>query len=470
LKIPDEKNVHGDSNVDGWRDIFDSTADAVFVVGSDYFIERANNAFLKLTRQESRNIVGRKCFEVIHATDSPPSWCPHTECLGNLTPVAKTIFEPHLGLNLFISLSPLKNNKDRRPSCIHVVRDVTELAREDRESLKRTGEWLKRTMKKIVTDVHRANEECESATGALPRIDMTDRLFFETRMVFDRGAALLRKIVGSLTFANKEICYRMSLRLHTYTKKLAMLSRELQELESKLQASDKDAAQNIRALMRAVIEASRYVHRLARRLCPEILKVQDLTEAVEKECRSSSAVIGREVTFECGEAPQPVPGITLVGFVSILAETLENAGKSDGSAITVNLGWSTNLLRLSIAGKGIDYHPGFDGPGIGLSAIREWARVLKGEVSVAMHRAGNRLTFRAPLLVGKHRVRVRLSERQRQVLSLLAEGYLTKQIGAVLNISAKTVEFHKRRMMKDLGLKTVVELVRFAIKNRLVAP
>ena len=47
---------------------------------------------------------------------------------------------------------------------------------------------------------------------------------------------------------------------------------------------------------------------------------------------------------------------------------------------------------------------------------------------------------------------------------------MTKQIGAVLNISAKTVEFHKRRMMKDLGLKTVVELVRFAIKNKLVAP
>ena len=325
-------------------------------------------------------------------------------------------------------------------------------------------------MKKIVIDVHRANEECESGSGSLPQIDVTDRLFFETRMVFDRGATLLRKIAGSLTFANKEICYRMSLRLHTYTKKLAMLFRELQELELKLRASDKETAENMRALMRAVIEASRYVHRLARRLCPEILKVQDLTEALEKECRSSSTVIGREVTFECGQAPQPVPGITLVGFVSILAETLENAGKSDGSAITVNLGWSTNLLGLSIAGKGIDYHPGFDGPGIGLSAIPEWARVLKGEVSFAVHRAGNRLTFRAPLLVGKHRVGVGLSERQRQVLSLLAEGYLTKQIGAVLNISAKTVEFHKRRMMKDLGVKTVVELVRFAIKNKLVAP
>jgi DNA-binding NarL/FixJ family response regulator len=61
-----------------------------------------------------------------------------------------------------------------------------------------------------------------------------------------------------------------------------------------------------------------------------------------------------------------------------------------------------------------------------------------------------------------------LTPRQVEVLQLLAEGRSAKEIGAVLGISARTVEFHKYQMMKTLGLPTNAELIHFAIKNRLV--
>ena len=63
-----------------------------------------------------------------------------------------------------------------------------------------------------------------------------------------------------------------------------------------------------------------------------------------------------------------------------------------------------------------------------------------------------------------------LSPRQREVLQLLAEGKSMKEVAAILDISPRTVEFHKYRTMEFLGLKTGAELVQYAIKHGLITP
>jgi DNA-binding NarL/FixJ family response regulator len=65
---------------------------------------------------------------------------------------------------------------------------------------------------------------------------------------------------------------------------------------------------------------------------------------------------------------------------------------------------------------------------------------------------------------------LRLSSRQREVLQLLAEGHSVKEIATILNISMKTVEYHKYRMMEDLGIKTTAELIRYAAKQGITEP
>jgi DNA-binding NarL/FixJ family response regulator len=62
-----------------------------------------------------------------------------------------------------------------------------------------------------------------------------------------------------------------------------------------------------------------------------------------------------------------------------------------------------------------------------------------------------------------------LSTRERQVLQLLAEGRIAKEIGAILGVSKKTAEFHKYRLMEKLGLRTVAELARYAAKRGIVS-
>jgi DNA-binding NarL/FixJ family response regulator len=60
-----------------------------------------------------------------------------------------------------------------------------------------------------------------------------------------------------------------------------------------------------------------------------------------------------------------------------------------------------------------------------------------------------------------------LSGRQREVLQLVAEGHSAKEIGDILKISAKTVEFHKGLIMKKLDLHSTAELTRYALEHRI---
>ena len=63
-----------------------------------------------------------------------------------------------------------------------------------------------------------------------------------------------------------------------------------------------------------------------------------------------------------------------------------------------------------------------------------------------------------------------LTTRQREVLQLVAEGHSIKEIAAILNLSPKTVEFHKYRLMEQLGLRTTAELTQYAVKHGIISP
>jgi len=95
--------------------------------------------------------------------------------------------------------------------------------------------------------------------------------------------------------------------------------------------------------------------------------------------------------------------------------------------------------------------------------------VLRGKtyLSKAMSRDTiNSIRWRHKKLVN---VDERLSNRQREVLQLLAEGKVMKEIGAILHMSPRTVNYHKYEIRRLLGVRSDAELVRYAIRNHIVA-
>ena len=68
----------------------------------------------------------------------------------------------------------------------------------------------------------------------------------------------------------------------------------------------------------------------------------------------------------------------------------------------------------------------------------------------------------------EQRARHELTPRQREVLQLLAEGRSMKEVANLLDLTPRTVAFHKYRMMEQLRLKTSAELVQFAVREGVV--
>lgn len=65
--------------------------------------------------------------------------------------------------------------------------------------------------------------------------------------------------------------------------------------------------------------------------------------------------------------------------------------------------------------------------------------------------------------------RAGLTRREREVLELIADGHNTKRIAGILGVSPKTVETHRKRLMRRLGLYSVAELTKFALREGLTS-
>jgi len=99
-------------------------------------------------------------------------------------------------------------------------------------------------------------------------------------------------------------------------------------------------------------------------------------------------------------------------------------------------------------------------------AVRE---VLRGKSYLSPMIAKDTVDFL--LRQDKHLVEEgeRLTERQREVLQLLAEGKCMKEVASVLNLTIRTVAFHKYRIMEVLNVKSNAALVQYAIRHHLIA-
>jgi DNA-binding NarL/FixJ family response regulator len=123
-------------------------------------------------------------------------------------------------------------------------------------------------------------------------------------------------------------------------------------------------------------------------------------------------------------------------------------------------------------------------PEVASTVLRNWASsyLLKKSASIELTQAISEVlrgrSYVTPSIAQKvmyefirdpnQRRAKELTQRQREVLQLLAEGHSMKEAAAILNIAVRTIAFHKYRIMEDFGLKNNADLVRLAIREHLI--
>ena len=101
-----------------------------------------------------------------------------------------------------------------------------------------------------------------------------------------------------------------------------------------------------------------------------------------------------------------------------------------------------------------------------ITAVRE---AMRGRKYISPLVDGEIVKTVMKTMLHPERLKPELTSRQREILQLLAEGKSAKEISAMLNISSRTVEFHKYRIMVATGVRTIAELTRYAVAHGIVS-
>ena len=186
------------------------------------------------------------------------------------------------------------------------------------------------------------------------------------------------------------------------------------------------------------------------------------------------------------------PEFEIVGAASNGRDLLANAPHSKPDLVIVDLGLP--LLNGMAAGRELKkllprtkilVVTVNEDSAVAHEALREWASgyLLKksaaAELTYAIREILSGKSYVAPSVAKKltedfirdpvTRAKGSLTPRQREVLQLLAEGRTMKEAANVLNLTTRTVAFHKYRIMEDFGMHSNSELYKLAIRERLVS-
>ncbi len=123
-----EKILHAKQE---WEQTFDAVSDLIFIVDRDFTIIRANRAMADRCGCIPMNLVGRKCFEVVHGTDSAPAGCLHVKLLECRKPQTAQFYVEKLLGSFEVTMSPVFNAEGQIISSVHVARDITEKKRHE---------------------------------------------------------------------------------------------------------------------------------------------------------------------------------------------------------------------------------------------------------------------------------------------------------------------------------------------------
>jgi len=114
-----------------WELTFDTVPDPVLVLDKECRIQRANRPAAELLGIGFRQMIGRKCYEILHALDEPPADCPHQHLLQTGQEARGDIEEPRLGKVFHVTCTPLRDTGGALRGSVHVMRDITERKQAD---------------------------------------------------------------------------------------------------------------------------------------------------------------------------------------------------------------------------------------------------------------------------------------------------------------------------------------------------
>ncbi len=120
---------------DQWRNTFDSISDFVSVHDENYKIVRVNRALSDFLEMEPNELIGRRCYEVLHGTDVPWENCPHHLAMQSKEIVTEIIEDSAIGVPLQVRCCPCLDKSGNLIGTVHIARNISKRLQEERDRI-----------------------------------------------------------------------------------------------------------------------------------------------------------------------------------------------------------------------------------------------------------------------------------------------------------------------------------------------
>jgi len=169
-----------------WERTFDAVPDLIAIIDTDFRIVQANKAMMDRLGVTPAECSGQFCYATMHATEAPPSNCPHTRTLRDCREHIAEVSEDRLGGEFIVSTSPVHDSAGKLIGSVHVARDITERKRAEIR-LNEQLHFLQQLLDSIPNPVYYKNTEglylgCNAAFEAfigLPGRDIVGKTVYD---------------------------------------------------------------------------------------------------------------------------------------------------------------------------------------------------------------------------------------------------------------------------------------------------
>jgi len=200
-----------------WSAAFDTIDDLIMIIDKNFNLVKVNISFLNLLKKENKDVIGRKCYELIHRTDAPPAECPFLKTLKTKAVEDNEIYESSLKKWFLVHTIPIFNGGNEITASIHFARDITQ-RKQTEEALRQKEEYFQAVTENSLDTVIIADKKgimtyvspsAERFSGYKPQ-DLIGKSIFE----FIHPAELLRAIYDfSKAIQTKDISIYNSFRV-----------------------------------------------------------------------------------------------------------------------------------------------------------------------------------------------------------------------------------------------------------------
>ena len=116
-----------------WKETFNTIPDLILVTDNEHKIVNVNKAMVARLAASRDDLIGRSCYEVVHGTGHPPSYCPHSQTLSDGKEHIGEIYEDVLRGHFLVSSTPLYDAHQKPYGVVEVARDITKLKKLEEE-------------------------------------------------------------------------------------------------------------------------------------------------------------------------------------------------------------------------------------------------------------------------------------------------------------------------------------------------